>query len=251
VWDADWRIDISVQRISSPRRSLFDAFRNSVVSDQTQNDLTTLLNAWGRVDASTVDGPSSPASGVDAIYERCRLLVRRVKRRASSLQDLDTTDLLHRAWERTLLAKGDLAPGDRWASREQFFASIARATIESIIDEARSRKALKRGGGRTTFHTGNGHEIPMDLRRGGPRDDMDEETRAALRQALDEFATIDPRACTVVTLRQFWEFSCAEIAASFGVTERTVNRDWRAARAWLARRVNQILGVPGGGPPRE
>jgi DNA-directed RNA polymerase specialized sigma24 family protein len=80
---------------------------------------------------------------------------------------------------------------------------------------------------------------------------MDEETRAALRQALDEFATIDPRACTVVTLRQFWEFSCAEIAASFGVTERTVNRDWRAARAWLARRVNQILGVPGGGPPRE
>ena len=205
------------------------------------DDLTDLLNAFA-ADPSLAT-PRDRFVDVDLLYARCRALVQRVKMRASGLAGLGTTDLLHRAWERTMLVQGSDAPAARWNSREHFFATLARATIESIIDERRRREAEKRGGGVEPRRLAELPEVPLDRRRPSPSS-FDGEDRDALRQALDEFASIDPRACTVVVLRSFWEFSLAEIAASLGISVRSVNRDWLAARAWLAHRVRELQGDP-------
>lgn len=205
--------------------------------------LTDLLNAFA------ADPSIAPSQGglvdVEALYARCRAIVKRVKARASGLAGLGTTDLLHRAWERTLLVQGPEPPVARWASREHFFATLAKATVDSIIDERRHREAEKRGGGVEPRRLSDLPEPPADRRRAGTGSGaFDGEDREALRRALDEFASIDPRACTVVVLRSFWEFTLEEIAASLGVSLRSVNRDWLAARAWLSKRVREIQGIP-------
>lgn len=218
----------------------------------TDDNLTELLNRWGsRSAAGSESGTGVGDPEIEVLYGRCRALVQRVKRRASSLPGLDTTDLLHRAWERTLLLKGDDSPERRWNSREHFFATLVRSTIESVIDEARHRNARKRGGGSTPISTSQLSDPGEDRRRSEGAEPMDSEARAALHQALEEFARIDPRACTVITLLHFWEFAPREVAESLKVTERTVFRDARAARAWLARRVAQILDGDVGNPARE
>lgn len=205
-------------------------------------NLTDLLNAFAG------DGSIVPEDGrgvdVEALYARCRAIVKRVKARASGLADFGTTDLLHRAWERTLLVQGSDSPARRWNSREHFFATLAKATVESIIDERRHRDADKRGGGVAPRQIATVPEPMLDRRRDPADLGFDGEDRAALRRAIDEFSSIDPRACTVVVLRSFWEFSVAEIAASLAISERSVNRDWLAARAWLAIRIREIEGLP-------
>ncbi len=210
-----------------------------------EDDLTTLLNRWSERDEQDFNAAGDHEAAVHRLYEQCRNLVRRVKRRSSSLTGLDTTDVLHRAWERTMLAKGDHPAERRWASRGQFFAFIARATVESIIDEARFRRAAKRGGAAVIRSASDLPQLSIDHRRGDGDGTADEETRIALRQALDEFAIIDPRACMVLTMQHFWGFSAAELAASLGITERTVFRDARAARVWVARRMHRLLGTDG------
>lgn len=224
-------------------------------SEMPQEDLdpslTRMLNSYSRQQAGEQSLSRPPE--IEALYEQCREVVKRVKSRSSARGDMDTTDLLHRAWERTLLAQGSAPPADRWNSREHFFATLAKATIESIIDERRLVHARKRGDGVRPRRLGEVPEIEVDRRRGDADRRIDGEDRAALRQALDEFGAIDPRACTVVVLRAFWQFAAADIAAAIGVSERSVNRDWRAGRAWLARRVRQILGMPSSdaGEPSE
>ena len=225
--------------VVSPNACLLARAVGFMSAPSRDDDLTDLLNAFAA--EPSLATPRDRFVDVELLYARCRALVQRVKARASGLAGLGTTDLLHRAWERTMLVQGAEAPAQRWNSREHFFATLAKATIESIIDERRRRDAEKRGGGVEPRRLAELPEVPADRRRSLPGP-FDGEDRDALRQALDEFASIDPRACTVVVLRSFWEFSLAEIAASLGISVRSVNRDWLAARAWLAHRVRELQG---------
>lgn len=204
--------------------------------------LTRALNAYSHERDGDAASPQPPE--IEALYAQCRAVVKRVKSRSLGFGDIDTTDLLHRAWERTLLVQGQASPADRWNSREHFFATVARATVEAIVDERRVRDAIKRGGGAAPMPMGGFPEPGVDHRRNGALPSIDDEDRAALRQALEEFAAIDPRACTVVVLRAFWAFRLGDIALSLGISERSVSRDWRAARAWLSRRICEIQGIP-------
>jgi RNA polymerase sigma factor (TIGR02999 family) len=204
--------------------------------------LTRALNAFSQERAEHASGDRPPE--LEALYAQCRAVVKRVKSRAQGLGGLDTTDLLHRAWERTLLVQGGASPEARWNSREHFFATLARATVEAIVDERRLQSALKRGGGLKPIAMANLPEQGIDHRRNGDSSAIDGEDRAALRQALAEFAAIDPRGCTVIVLRAFWGFRLGDIASSLGISERSVSRDWRAGRAWLAKRICEIQGVP-------
>jgi RNA polymerase sigma factor (TIGR02999 family) len=210
--------------------------------DDPDPSLTRVLNAFSRERGG--DAPSPRPPEIEALYDHCRALVKRIKSQSLGFGGIDTTDLLHRAWERTLLAQGEASPADRWNSREHFFATVARATVAAIIDERRWRDAAKRGGGAKPLPIADLPEQGVDHRRRHALPAVDGEDRAALRQALDEFAAIDPRACTVVVLRAFWAFRLGDIARSLGVSERSVNRDWRAARAWLAKRICEIQGIP-------
>lgn len=162
-------------------------------------------------------------------------LVRRVHDRLYALaasyvrdrpnRDLDPADLVHEAYLR-LEAASDA--GARWESREHFLAVAARAMRQILIDEARRRGANKRGGGwQQVTLTG------LDDARG--RVSMTDVL--ALGTALEELQRADPRQSEIVSLRLFGGLTVAQIAGRLGMSESSVEKDWRAAREWLAGRV--------------
>lgn len=116
-----------------------------------------------------------------------------------------------------------------WADRAHFMAVAARAMRQILIDHARAKAALKRGGG--------GRRVPIEATPGveGPST-LDV---LALDEALVQLGTLDPRQAQVVELRFFGGLSVAEVAAALGVSTRTVELDWRMARAWLSRALGE------------
>ena len=203
----------------------------------------------GQVDAAgTLTGlirAASAGGGVsldDRLIDEVREVVRRAKRRRSDARSPDTTDLLHQALERTMLA----APGAqaaRWASRESFFAAIAKSTVDALIDDHRRRTALKRGGRAVPVSLDERSEaLASRLREAPGADCLSEDDLARVAEALRELEALDSRASAVVTLRFFYGLGMAEIAVALGQSERTVKRDWRAARAWLYRALSPIGG---------
>ena len=135
------------------------------------------------------------------------------------------TVLVHEAWLR--LARDTAIP----ATSELHFKRIAaRAMRRVLIEAARARKAEKRGGGAAlvTFDealAGGAEAAPDDV--------------LALDAALDELARLNPRQAQVVEHRFFGGLEMSEIAEALEVSETTVERDWRAARAWLAVAVKR------------
>ncbi len=164
---------------------------------------------------------SEPPAEIDALfgaaYEELRRLAASVRRRDPSLT-LNPTALVHEAW----LKLAD-APPAALASRLHFKRVAARAMRQVLVDAARRRHAGKRGGGlvRVTFDEAlDGTAAGTDV--------------LALDEALREFERVSPRQAAVVEHRFFGGLEAPEIATLLGVSEATVLRDWRAARAWLA-----------------
>lgn len=164
----------------------------------------------------------------DVVYED-------LKRRAhaqlgGSARTLDTTALVHEAYLK-------LAGADRpeWADRQHFFRVAARAMRHIVIDRARSRLTAKRGGG----------QAPLDLDRIEIGADSAADQIVALDEALSRLAQQDPRLASVVELRFFGGLSVEETARSLDVSERTVKRDWRLARAFLHGMLSEE-GAPDG-----
>jgi RNA polymerase sigma factor (TIGR02999 family) len=132
---------------------------------------------------------------------------------------LGPTTLLHEAY------LGLSAQGASFPDRARFFAYAARAMRGLIVDHARARKALKRGG---EFHL-----TSLDTRA----EQCAPEDLSSLSDALDALASSEPKLAELVDLKFFCGFSLREIAAMRGVSERTVQRDWNKARLYLHRRL--------------
>jgi RNA polymerase sigma factor (TIGR02999 family) len=134
---------------------------------------------------------------------------------------LQTTALVNEAFLRLTNLKRM-----RWQDRGHFFAVSARLMRRVLVDHARSRQFLKRGGGvsPTPFDEAS---MPVE-----PRVDL-----VALDDALQALAAIDPRKAKVVEMRFFAGFSVDETAAALQVSPETVMRDWRVAKAWLHREL--------------
>ncbi|MDQ3697087.1 MAG: ECF-type sigma factor [Gemmatimonadota bacterium] len=105
----------------------------------------------------------------------------------------------------------------------------ARAMRQVLIEAARKRRADKRGGGAAIVTLDESLESIATT-----ADDL-----IALDGALDELARLSPRQAMIVESRFFGGFDVAEIAALLDVSEATISRDWRAAKAWLAREIRQ------------
>ena len=133
---------------------------------------------------------------------------------------LDTTALVHETY---LRFAGDDRPRIAPEGREHFFALAARAMRQIIVDHARRAGARKRGGSADieTLRNDDG----VSLADPGPL--------LALDEALQQLSSFDPRLARLVDLRFFAGLSVEETAAVLQVSERTVKRDWRKARAWL------------------
>lgn len=158
-------------------------------------------------------------------YEELRRLAASV-RRDDPAATLTPTDLVNEAWLK-LRNSPDLAK----TSRLHFKRVAARAMRQVLIEAARRRKAGKRGAGATmvTF------DESIDGAAGNAEDLL------ALNDALEDLARLQPRQATLVESRFFGGLEMIEIAELLEVSEATVLRDWRAAKAWLARELRRTV----------
>jgi RNA polymerase sigma factor (TIGR02999 family) len=152
------------------------------------------------------------------VYAELHRLARRHLRNERADHTLCTTSLVHDACVRLLESPRIPAHG-----RAQFFAIASRAMRQVLIDHARSRRAVKRGG--------TWRRIPLEAAEIAVDDRAD--ALIALDEALTRLAALSERLANVVECRYFGGLSEEETAAALGVTARTVRRDWAKARLWL------------------
>lgn len=161
------------------------------------------------------------ASLVAMLYDELRDLARRELARERPNHTLQPTALVNEVYLR-LTGGRDVAFPDR----EAFFAAAANAIRRVLVDHARRRLREKRGGGRVV--------LPLDgVDVAAPFEPLEDGQLLALDAALERLGAIDPLKRRIVELRFFAGFSVAELVAATGVSESTLQREWRMARAWL------------------
>ena len=158
-----------------------------------------------------------------SVYDELRRLAGGYLGRQAPGHTLQPTALVHEAWLK--LARPGHSP---WNSRTHFVAAAARTMRHVLVNHAAARGALKRGGA--------GHRLELDdalaLYEGRCLDLLD------LDRALGRLAELDPRQAEIVELRFVGGLSLDETAGYLGVSGRTVEREWRTARAWLRTEID-------------
>ncbi len=186
-------------------------------ADRDAPAITELLRQWRGGDEN-------------AFSELTNYVYRDLRQRASAYlrgerpgHTLQTTGLVHEAVVK-LIGKGEID----WADRNHFFAVAAQAMRRILVDHARARSRMRRGG--------KAEEIPLDevMIIAAQTGNVD---LAALDEALNDLATFDKRQAQVVELKYFGGMTLDETADILGVSRETVKRDWQIARAWLRQRL--------------
>ncbi|HXR37800.1 MAG TPA: sigma-70 family RNA polymerase sigma factor [Terracidiphilus sp.] len=181
--------------------------------------ITVLLRAWGEGDEQSLEKLTP------LVYAELRRVARRFMARERSGHTLQATALVNEVYVRLVDVKNV-----SWQDRAHFFAVCARMMRRILTDFARARHYVKRGGGapRTSLHEGlvAGQERSKDL--------------LAVDDALTALATLEPRKSQVVELRFFGGLSVVEETAEvLKISPETVMRDWKFAKAWLARELRR------------
>jgi RNA polymerase sigma factor (TIGR02999 family) len=177
-----------------------------------------------RILSQIESGDSRPAERLlPLVYDELRRLAAAKLAHEKPGQTLQATALVHEAYVRLV----DVDRPPHWDSRGHFFAAAAEAMRRILIDAARQKQSVKRGGG------GKRHELlEGDLLAFPPSEDLlDFDT------ALKELTEVDSEAAALVELRVFAGLSLAEAALAQGISERTAKRRWAYGRAWLGRRL--------------
>ena len=154
----------------------------------------------------------------DQVYAQLRAIAAEYMRREHPGHSLQATALVHEAYVRIA---GDRPDG--WTSLGQFYAAAALAMRRILVEHARLRGRVKRGGGRQRVPLG-----VLDLAA-----EQDEERILALNAAIGRLEDVDRDAAEVVGLRFFAGLSVEQTAQALGISARTVKREWAFARAWL------------------
>lgn len=157
-----------------------------------------------------------------ALYAELHRMARRELNRPGSAITVGATTLLHETYVDIATREGPTFP-----DRARFMAYAARVMRGIIIDHARRRRAVKRGGEFEITALDTAHVEGV----------VDERALSDIGQALDALAASDPGLAEVVDLKFFCGFSFAEIAAMRGTSERTVQRHWEKARLYLYRTI--------------
>ena len=165
------------------------------------------------------DGNAAAADTLLPIaYEELRALAASLFARQPASHTLQPTALVHEAYLK-LVDQTAVA----WNDRSHFFRVAAKAMRQILVDHARARGAKKRGG--------EHQRISLDgLNDGGMQLDL-----MALDEALESLANLDQRAAAVVELRFFAGLGVEEVSQALGVSPRTIEMDWRMAKAWLSK----------------
>ncbi|HET9712952.1 MAG TPA: sigma-70 family RNA polymerase sigma factor [Pyrinomonadaceae bacterium] len=178
----------------------------------SHKNVTDLLNDWGKGDQEAFK------TLMPLVYDELHRLANRYLRHERPGHTLQTTALVHEAYLK-LVDETNTS----WQSRTQFFAAAAQVMRHILVDYARSRKALKRGG---DHYRCSLDESVISTEEKDP--DL-----LTLNEALDSLAAIDPQQSRVVELRVFGGLTVEETAEALGISPRTVKREWSMAKAWL------------------
>jgi RNA polymerase sigma factor (TIGR02999 family) len=160
----------------------------------------------------------SAAQLLPCVYSELRALARALLAKVPPGNTLQPTALVHEAYLRVV---GESDPG--WNGRRHFFAAAAQAMRRILVEQARRKAALKHGGGQGRVDVDD-VDPPIE----SPVEDM-----LALDEALEQLSQRGERKARVVELRYLLGLGIAETAEVLGVSEPTVERDWRFARAFL------------------
>jgi RNA polymerase sigma factor (TIGR02999 family) len=181
-------------------------------------EVTRILSALEHAD------PSAAEQLLPLVYDELRRLAAQKLAQEKSGQTLQATALVHEAYVR-LVGSGDADGGreQRWDGRGHFFAAAAEAMRRILIDHAREKRALKRGGGRKRLHLD-----AIDLATRATPDQL-----LALDDALAKLARQDAAAARLVELRYFAGLTVDEAGKALGISTATAYRHWNYARAWL------------------
>jgi RNA polymerase sigma factor (TIGR02999 family) len=176
------------------------------------SDVTRILDRVGQGD------PRAAEELLPLVYEELRKLAAAKMAHEPAGHTLQPTALVHEAWLR-LVGSGR----GHWDNRGHFFAAAAEAMRRILIDVARRKSQVRHGGGARR----------VDLEGTAIALSDDRERLLQIDEVLDDFAAVDPMKAQVVKLRFFVGLNNREIADLLNVSERTVERAWSFAQAWL------------------
>lgn len=177
-----------------------------------EKPITELLNEWAAGD------PKAKDKAFALVYDQLHQIAAAHLRRERRDPVFQTTGIVHEAFLR-LSGQPDLS----WKSREHFFAFASRVMRRVLVDHARHRGRAKRGG--QSIHVSlaevpeEPHEVHAEI--------------VAIHEALESLEAVDPAKARIIELRFFGGLSAQETATVLEVSESTVHRQWRLARAWL------------------
>jgi RNA polymerase sigma factor (TIGR02999 family) len=186
------------------------------------NDVTHILSAIEHGD------PQAAEQLLPLVYHELRKLAAQKLATEKPGQTLQATALVHEAYLR--LVGGDEAPA--WNSRGHFFAAAAEAMRRILVNRARDKRRLKRGGDRGRVEL---EDVAIADEAGSP--DI-----LALDEALESLAREEPACAELVKLRFFAGLSAEQAAAVLGVSTSTAEKDWAYARSWLRVAIDRSSG---------
>lgn len=181
-------------------------------------EITGLLTAWSGGDESALERLAP------FVYDELHRLAHHYMSRERPGHTLQTTALVNEAYVRLVNWREV-----QWQNRAHFFAVSAQMMRRILVDFARDKKYLKRGGGALRVSLSEAEAFTVE--RGTDLVELDE--------ALSALAEVDPRKGQVVEMRFFGGLSVEEVAEVLKVSKETVMRDWRLAKVWLLRELNK------------
>ncbi|HEX8163927.1 MAG TPA: sigma-70 family RNA polymerase sigma factor [Pyrinomonadaceae bacterium] len=188
-----------------------------VVMSEEARDVTQMLLAWGAGE------PGAEERLFPLVYDELRLMARRYLRREREGHTLQPTALVNEAYLR-LVEQTRVS----WQNRAQFFGVASTMMRRILVNHARALAAGKRGGAARR----------LTIRDADFSTEQDATDLLALDEALTRLAAIDERKGRVVELLYFGGLENREAAEVLGVSDKTVQRDWRMARLWLYRELS-------------
>ena len=189
----------------------------------TSYDITAMLRWWNGGDDTALQ------TLVPVVYDELRRLADSYLRRERPGHTLQATALIHEAYLRLAGQKNV-----QWENRSHFFGVAAHLMRLILTDYARAHLAAKRGGG--------GEKITFDQNQ--PGISQSPEDLIALEEGLEQLAALDERKVRILEMRFFGGMSPEETAESLGISEPTVRRELRLAKAWLRRRLTSENSEP-------
>ena len=180
------------------------------------SEVTRILDAAQRGEGSAAD------ELLPLVYHELRRLAAHKMAQEAPGHTLQPTALVHEAWLRLLKPEEQA----RFENRAHFFGAAAEAMRRILVESARRKKRMKRGGGEWERASVDDLEIPLPM----PTEEL-----LAMNEALDRLTTVDSQAAEVVKLCFFVGLSQPQAAQELGISLATVERRWKFARAWLFR----------------